>query len=95
LYASASFSTDFSHLALTCSGPDPVVVSLYRAKDALLIQLWEINENLRMKIAGRDLPEILDVDVSVSEGFVAKARLWLPPGADTSGRTKYPMLIYV
>lgn len=95
LYASASFSTDLSYLALTCSGPDPPHVALYRAKDASLLALWEINQNLRQKIAGRDLPEIVNVDVDVPDGFVAKARLWLPPGADTSGQTKYPMLVYV
>jgi hypothetical protein len=82
-------------MALTCSGPDPPVVFLYRAKDASLLSLWEMNMDLRRKIADRDLPEILDVDVNLSEGLVAKARLWLPPGADTSGRTKYPMLVYV
>jgi hypothetical protein len=70
-------------------------VSLYRAKDATLLALWEINENLRRRIEGRDLPEILNVDVNVSEGFLAKARLCLPPGADKSGHTKYPMLVYV
>lgn len=95
LYASASFSTDLRYLALTCSGPDPPHVALYRAKDASLLALWEINENLRQRIEGRDLPEIVNVDVNVPEGFVAKARLLLPPGADTSGQTKYPMLVYV
>jgi dipeptidyl-peptidase-4 len=60
-----------------------------------MLSLWEINMDLRRKIANRDLPEIVDVDVNLSEGFVAKARLWLPPGADISGQTKYPMLVYV
>ncbi|PSN56673.1 Venom dipeptidyl peptidase 4 [Blattella germanica] len=27
--------------------------------------------------------------------ITAQARLWLPPGIDTSGATKYPMLVYV
>lgn len=95
LYASASFSTDLSHLALTCSGPDPPHVSLYETGSDSPLVVWETNESLRQKIEGRDLPEILDTEVDVPEGFRAKARLWLPPGADTSGVTKYPMLVYV
>jgi len=95
LYASGSFSTDMSHVALTCSGPDPPVVSLYKTDSDSPLVVWEINESLRQKIEGRDLPQILDTEVDVAEGFVAKARLWLPPGADTSGVTKYPMLVYV
>jgi dipeptidyl-peptidase-4 len=95
LYASGSFSTDMSHLALTCSGPDPPHVSLYKAGSDSPLEVWENNENLRQKIEGRDLPQIIDTDVVVDEGFMAKARLWLPPGADTSGLTKYPMLVYV
>jgi len=84
-----------SHLALTCSGPDPPHVSLYSANSDSQLLLWENNENLRQKIEGRDLPEIVDTEVDVPDGFRAKARLWLPPGADTSGQTKYPMLVYV
>lgn len=95
LYASASFSTDLSYLALTCSGPDPPHVSLYKTGSDSPLVVWEINESLRQKIEGRDLPEILNTEVDVPEGFQAKARLWLPPGADTSGATKYPMLVYV
>lgn len=95
LYASGSFSTDMSHVALTCSGPDPPHVSLYKMGSESPLVVWEINESLRQKIEGRDLPKILDTEVVVAEGFVAKARLWLPPGADTSGVTKYPMLVYV
>lgn len=95
LYASASFSADLSHLALTCSGPDPPHVTLYRSNSHSPVILWEINENLRQKIEGRDLPVIVNAEVDVPDGFRAKARLWLPPGADTSGLTKYPMLVYV
>ncbi|KDR23986.1 hypothetical protein L798_07923, partial [Zootermopsis nevadensis] len=95
LYASASFSADFSHLALTCSGPDPPHVFLYRSDSDSPLAIWEINEDLRQKIEGRDLPQIQNTEINVPGGFQAKARLWLPPGADTSGRTKYPMLVYV
>lgn len=95
LYASASFSTDLSHLALTCSGPDPPHVSLYKTRSDSPLVVWENNESLREKIAGRDLPGILDTEMDIAEGFQAKVRLWLPPGADTSGETKYPMLVYV
>jgi len=95
VYASGSFSTNMSHVALTCSGPDPPHVSLYKMSSDSPLVVWEINESLRQKIEGRDLPKILDTEVVVAEGFTAKARLWLPPGADTSGVTKYPMLVYV
>jgi hypothetical protein len=68
---------------------------LYETGSDSPLVVWETNESLRQKIEGRDLPEILDTEVDVPEGFRAKARLWLPPGADTSGVTKYPMLVYV
>ena len=52
-------------------------------------------QELRDKLRERDLPEIVDTDVEVGGGLMAKARLWLPPGIDRSGNTKYPMLVFV
>ncbi|KAJ9585651.1 hypothetical protein L9F63_002551, partial [Diploptera punctata] len=93
-YAYASFSNDMSHMALTCSGPDPIYVMLFRNTDHTS-EMWENNQALRTKLLERDLPETVDTDVQVESGYTAKARLWLPPGMDKSGATKYPMLVYV
>ncbi|XP_069698609.1 venom dipeptidyl peptidase 4-like [Periplaneta americana] len=93
-YAFASFSLDMSHMALTCAGPDIPHVSIYRSGSDSALALWEDNRELRSKIGGRQLPKIVDTEVPVAGGFTAKVRLYLPPGAETSG-LKYPMLVYV
>ena len=52
-------------------------------------------QELRTKLQERDLPEIVDIESEVEYGLRARGRLWLPPGIDKSGNTKYPMLVYV
>ncbi|XP_063236970.1 venom dipeptidyl peptidase 4-like [Bacillus rossius redtenbacheri] len=95
-YASASFSKDFSHYALVCSGPDPAFAEVYKATglDAQPL-LWEDNEAYRRNVSSRSYPELYTTQVPVDGGFTATARLWLPPGLDRSGATKYPLLVFV
>lgn len=40
-------------------------------------------------------PLIKRFTVPVPGGFEAQVRLLIPPGADLTGTTKYPMLVYV
>jgi dipeptidyl-peptidase-4 len=55
----------------------------------------ESNDELRRLVRGKALPSTKQLEVSVPGGFKALVRLWLPPNIDTSGRTKYPLLVNV
>ncbi|XP_046425716.1 venom dipeptidyl peptidase 4-like [Neodiprion fabricii] len=93
LYAAASFSSDFSHYVVTCSGPDPVTVRVYNSSHEQVLS-WQENETLRAKISLVLKPVIKDFYVTVN-GYNAKVRLRLPPQLDESDTdTKYPMLVY-
>ncbi|XP_046746461.1 venom dipeptidyl peptidase 4-like [Diprion similis] len=92
LYATASFSYDFSHYALTCSGPDPVTVRIYNSSHEQVLS-WDDNEVLRASISHVLKPIIKDFYVTVN-GYDAKVRLRLPPQFNESDtHTKYPMLV--
>nr|CAD7408174.1 unnamed protein product [Timema poppensis] len=98
LYSTAAFSQDLSHYSITCSGPDPATVTIFKASssgDDATVQVWESNEVFRESVSGRSYPDWYTTQVPVDGGFDATVRLWLPPGLDTSGDTKYPMLVYV
>nr|CAD7585497.1 unnamed protein product [Timema genevievae] len=98
LYSTATFSKDLSHYTITCSGPDPATVTIFKASssgDDATVQVWESNEAFRESVSGRSYPDWYTTQVPVDGGFNATVRLWLPPGLDTSGDTKYPMLVYV
>jgi hypothetical protein len=41
------------------------------------------------------LPEKMYVEVPVKPGIDAHVMLFVPPGIDRSGRTKYPLLVNV
>lgn len=50
---------------------------------------------LRSKLQGVALPTHKILTVNIDGGFQAKVLLQLPPNMDTSGNTKYPMLVDV
>lgn len=56
---------------------------------------WETNEALRAKLKGVALPSHKILTFNIDGGFQAKVLLQLPPNLDTSGKTKYPMLVDV
>lgn len=65
---------------------------------ALLLQhkhTWEDNARLRKLLKDKATPEIQYHRIPLGNGFEAAIKLQLPPNADTSGRTKYPMLVDV
>lgn len=56
---------------------------------------WENNEAVSEIIAEKSQPVVRRYNVPVPGGFKARVRLLIPPDADLSGATKYPMLIFV
>ena len=94
LYNSAEFSTDSSHYVLTCAGPGIPQITVHDRNSTRLFT-WEKNEEVAGIIEGRSLPVTKKLSVPLPGGFEAKVKMLLPPNADLSGRTKYPMLVYV
>ncbi|XP_050453793.1 venom dipeptidyl peptidase 4-like isoform X6 [Cataglyphis hispanica] len=94
LYNSAIFSTDNSHYVLTCAGPGVPDITIYN-KNSTLLFVWEDNNAVTEIIVERSQPIVQKYKIPVPGGFNAQVRLLIPPGADLSGSTKYPMLVYV
>ncbi|XP_034121967.1 venom dipeptidyl peptidase 4 isoform X2 [Drosophila guanche] len=99
-YFSATFN-DNNYLVLTSLGPGIPTAHLYEWKyvDSQVVITnvldWETNEALRTKLKGVALPSHKILTVNIDGGFQAKVLLQLPPNLDTSGKTKYPMLVDV
>jgi dipeptidyl-peptidase-4 len=55
----------------------------------------ESNNAIRQLLKGATLPISKRLEVPVPGGFKAQVQLWLSPDIDTSGKTKYPLLINV
>lgn len=94
LYNSAVFSTDNSHYVLTCAGPGVPDIAIYNKNSSLLF-VWEDNDVVTEIIVEKSQPIVQKYKIPVDGGFNAQVRLLIPPGADLSGATKYPMLVYV
>lgn len=56
---------------------------------------WEDNKLLGSSVAEKSLPLVKRLTVPTQDGFKAQVRLLIPPGADLTGATKYPLLIFV
>ncbi|PSN29471.1 Venom dipeptidyl peptidase 4, partial [Blattella germanica] len=94
LYASATFSTNNSYYTLTCAGPGVPEISLFNRQNERQMVL-ETNEDVRQMLEGKTLPTTKRLEVDVPGGFKAQVQLFLPPNLDTSGKTKYPLLVNV
>lgn len=57
--------------------------------------MWEDNSGVAAVVATKSMPEVKRYSVPVNGGFEAQVRLLIPPNADLTGATKYPMLVYV
>ena len=64
-------------------------------QDSSKLLAWEENEAVSEIIAEKSQPVVRRYKVPVPGGFEARVRLLIPPNADLSGATKYPMLIFV
>lgn len=96
-YASTTFSTDLSYYAMTCSGPDPAIVKIYRNgfTDELT---WQLNTALRQKLTEYAMPRTQIFHVPVEGGFNAAVKMLIPPEVDltnTEANDKYPLLVRV
>ncbi|XP_075211314.1 dipeptidyl peptidase 4 omega [Lycorma delicatula] len=94
LYSGASFSKKASYHALTCAGPHVPEIRLFD-KFGKEIITWEDNDELKEILEEVTLPLTKEFTIPVADGFEAVVKLLLPPNIDTSGQTKYPMLIQV
>ncbi|EDW41491.1 GM25479 [Drosophila sechellia] len=99
-YFSATFN-DNNHIVITSQGPGIPTSHIYEWKyensQVVISKVldWETNESLRAKLKGVALPSHKILTVDIDGGFQAKVLLQLPPNLDTSGATKYPMLVDV
>lgn len=60
-----------------------------------MLFVWEANKGVADLIAEKSQPIVHRYKLPVSNDFNAQVRLLIPPGADLSGATKYPMLVQV
>lgn len=63
--------------------------------EPVFLRNWENNQALHLSLTNVSLPISQYHHVALKSGFDAFVKLQLPPGMDTSGKTKYPMLIDV
>lgn len=94
LYNVAEFSEDASYYVLTCAGPDVPDVTVYSLEKGKILD-WEQNQHLRKFKNNTRIPVVKKMSFEVDGGFTAQVSLKLPPNMDTSGNTKYPMLVNV
>ncbi|XP_073988549.1 dipeptidyl peptidase 4 omega isoform X3 [Rhodnius prolixus] len=96
-YTGAVFSQKYSYYMQTCAGPVVPEIALF-SKEGEKILTWERNSRIRRKLGNLILPENKEMRVPIagaSGNMMAHVRLHLPPGIDTSGKTKYPLLVQV
>lgn len=98
-YASTTFSRDFSHYVMSCSGPDPSFTRIFRTAGNEMIQSWEENDSLRELITQYDLPQTKIFTAPVDGGFRAIVKMQVPSHvnfeANVESGEKYPMLVRV
>nr|XP_022913597.1 venom dipeptidyl peptidase 4 [Onthophagus taurus] len=94
-FASASFSTDYSYFVEMCRGPGPNYIVINSVDGFNTAYPYETNDVLREKLLKKQSMQIINHDFILESGFTAKARLLLPPDADHTGLTKYPMIVNV
>lgn len=63
--------------------------------EMVFLQNWEGNHRLHTSLTNVSLPTIKYHQVPLKNGFDAIVKLQLPPNIDTTGKTKYPMLVDV
>ncbi|XP_011871066.1 PREDICTED: venom dipeptidyl peptidase 4-like [Vollenhovia emeryi] len=90
-YATASFSTQRSYYAVTCSGPDPTTVEIYN-KNHQSVSTWNTNMRVRELLSERLVPQQRNYTITVN-GYDCRVKLLLPPDFDEN--KVYPMLVYV
>ncbi|CAD6227686.1 GSCOCG00001366001-RA-CDS [Cotesia congregata] len=95
LYNDVKLSPDKTRYILTCAGPSVPDISIYNSVNLTRLMTWEDNKLLGNSVAEKSLPLVKRLTVPTQDGFKAQVRLLIPPGADLTGATKYPLLIFV
>ncbi|XP_044742595.1 venom dipeptidyl peptidase 4 isoform X2 [Chrysoperla carnea] len=91
----ADFSVNNNYFVWTCDGPNVPFSAIYNTKNLTKLFLWEDNLSVKNAVLRKDMPQSKRFKVKINEEFDAQVRLTLPPDMDTTGRTKYPMLVNV
>ncbi|XP_055533740.1 venom dipeptidyl peptidase 4 isoform X2 [Wyeomyia smithii] len=100
-YFNAQMSKKGNYLVLEAKGPNVPWSELYHwSYDNKLLILksvksLETNKALRERLEGKAIPTVQYHEFNLGNNFTSKVMLLVPPGADLSGKVKYPMLIDV
>lgn len=99
-YFNAEFSSDGKYAIIMNDGPslprtDIVQLSSQSSSEMVFLQNWEGNHRLHTSLTNVSLPTIKYHQIPLKNGFDAIVKLQLPPNIDTTGKTKYPMLVDV
>lgn len=92
-YAGASFSKNFNYYVKACNGPNPAYTVIQNLRDESDTFIWNNNTAVREALSKKLRPVISDLQVPISDNFVARVRMLLPPTLDYS--QKYPAIVNV
>ena len=80
---------------MTCSGPDPSDVKIYRNQFTDAVN-WQSNTALRERLTEYALPQIRLFHVPVEGNFNAAVKMLVPPEVDLENpEMKYPLIVRV
>ncbi|CAG4968445.1 unnamed protein product [Colias eurytheme] len=95
-WATATASQRGTYLTITCSSTnEPSATYIYDPLNRKILYTWETNEIVRERLKTKVKPVTLITTVPLQNGHPAPVRLFLPPGLDQNGTTKYPLVFYV
>ncbi|XP_050080187.1 venom dipeptidyl peptidase 4 isoform X1 [Anopheles maculipalpis] len=91
-----------NYLVLEARGPNVPWTHVYqwsvadKAVQLKLMKIWESNDYLQRALKGKAIPRVEIHELTLDNGFMAKAMLLIPPGTNTSSSAvKHPMLVDV
>ncbi|XP_025425520.1 venom dipeptidyl peptidase 4-like isoform X2 [Sipha flava] len=92
-FSKAEMSTENSHYALLCLGPNIPEVKIFKTTGEKILD-WEMNTEVKYMLSTISLPRISFIDVPIAgTKFSARVRLIIPPSLDQISDVKYPMLV--
>ncbi|XP_065087728.1 venom dipeptidyl peptidase 4 isoform X2 [Ochlerotatus camptorhynchus] len=100
-YFNAQMSKKGNYIVLEAKGPGVPWAEMFEwsfAKDAVTlkpVKTLETNSDLRARLEDKSLPTVEYHEIDLDNGFTSKVMLLIPPGADRSGKVKYPLLVDV
>ena len=95
LYNSALFSKDLTYYVLDCKGPDVPKVLLFKTSTNQPMGVLDSNHELKRNIANMTLPKVRIFNVTLSSGYVASVRVFLPPDITIDTFASYPLVVQV